>query len=514
MPRIPMYQQQQSLPTSGAGVRVEPSEMLAEQAAARKTGAAVMDLGETVAIRGHQIQADIDEKRTLDEFAAFDSEARQYVLKQRQVIGKSAIRTNEDGTFALNTDAEKWHADKIDAYVGNLDNENQKRAFRKLATSQTDQNLNHIASHISTEYGNYNREVRATWVQNTLDAIQLSGGDPGSIDSAVGKYQLAMKALYPGQDITELMQRDMTRFEHAAMGARSKFEETRAFNELRTKHGDNATAAVEELMKPESYPGMTVEDKQKVANIIRADITFKEQEKRRAIDDRQGKLLAEFSELKRSGKSRTSWYRNVEDMARRGEVTDEFQRSAISMLNQDIQEAKTGGETNPVSYAALHEKVMRGAATIEEIMGAKGISFAHKNALIDKFYSKQGSEVKEAETQAKNYLKSQLVSTGPLGNPLPAEHERLFKAYEAIDVHADAARKAGKPWTVKEYMDYATQLANFYRPTIESKVRDMNSAFGTPQPAQAATTQKAEPADMKRKPGETIDQYLKRTGQE
>lgn len=511
MPRIPVYTQQQSLPTSGSGVRVEPSEMLAEQAGMKRAGAALTDLGETLAIRGHQIQADIDEKRTLDEFAAFDSEARQYVLKQRQVVGKNAIRTNEDGTFALNTEAEKWHTEKVEEYVGRLENENQKRAFRKLATSQVDANLNHVASHISTEYGSYNREVRATWVQNTLDAIQLSGGDPGSIDAAVGKYQLAMKALYPGQDIADLMQRDMVRFEHEAMGARKKFEETKAFNELRTKHGDNAAAAVDELMKPESYPGMTVEDKQKVANIIRADITFKEQEKKRQIDDRQGKLLAEFSELKRTGKSRTAWYRNVESLARDGLVSDEFQKGAIVMLNQDIQEAKTGGETNPVSYAALHEKVMRGAATIEEIMAAKGISHSHKNTLIDKFYGKQGSEVKEAETQAKNYLKSQLVSTGPLGNPLPAEHERLFKAYEAIDVHADAARKTGKPWTVKEYMDYAQQLASFYRPTIESKVRDMNTAFGAPA---APATPKAAPADMKRKPGESIDAYLKRTGQE
>lgn len=298
MPRIPLYQQQQSLPTSGAGVRVEPSEMLAEQAAARKTGAAVMDLGETVAIRGHQIQADIDEKRTLDEFAAFDSEARQYVLKQRQVIGKSAIRTNEDGTFALNTDAEKWHADKIDAYVGNLDNENQKRAFRKLATSQTDQNLNHIASHISTEYGNYNREVRATWVQNTLDAIQLSGGDPGSIDSAVGKYQLAMKALYPGQDITELMQRDMTRFEHAATAKRKEWEVTSALADLKVRHEGDTEGALTEASSPEFLKKYGEPAQRQVLSALNNDLRIQDE----IYQKNYRKKADEFSSLLTSGR--------------------------------------------------------------------------------------------------------------------------------------------------------------------------------------------------------------------
>jgi len=246
MPRIPQYTQQQSLPTSGSGVRVEPSEMLAEQAGMKRAGAALTDLGETLAIRGHQIQADIDEKRTLDEFAGFDSEARQYVLKQRQVIGKNAIRTNEDGTFALNTEAEKWHAEKVEEYAGRLENENQKRAFRKLATSQVDANLNHVASHISTEYGSYNREVRATWIQNTMDAIQLSGGDPAAIDQAVAKYQAAIKALYPGQDVSEMMQRDMTRFEHAALAKRKEWEVTAVLVDLKGRYEGNTEAAMEE----------------------------------------------------------------------------------------------------------------------------------------------------------------------------------------------------------------------------------------------------------------------------
>ena len=124
----------------------------------------------------------------------------------------------------------------------------------------------------------------------------------------------------------------------------------------------------------------------------------------------------------------------------------------------------------------------------------------------------------ESEKAAKDYIKSQLVTTGPLGNPLPAEWERVYLAYQALDDYSDEAKKSGKPWTRDQYMEYAKKLVNHYRPSIHSKIQDQMNALqaapspgttGGTAPAQAATPTQKGP--VKRKPGETIDEYLRRT---
>jgi hypothetical protein len=67
-------------------------------------------------------------------------------------------------------------------------------------------------------------------------------------------------------------------------------------------------------------------------------------------------------------------------------------------------------------------------------------------------------------------------------------------------------------------MDYAKKRANHYRPTIQSKVQDQMSALqGTPSPGAIGSASQEKPATptqkgpAKRKPGETIDEYLRRT---
>lgn len=504
MPRIPQYTQQQSLPTSGSGVRVEPSEMLAEQAGMKRAGAALTDLGETLAIRGHQIQAEIDDQVSADSFGQLRTKTKQKEIELSQRRGRLATATNEDGTFNLVSEAESWHDDAVKEIADSLDNDNQRRTFKKMAQDSRNSLSTFTSSHVLREKERSVENTRQMWLDQVGQEIANSNGDQKFIENRIAAYQGIASMI--GLD-GDTIQRDITKLQTVVLKAQKDWNVNAAITDLKTRHGDNTEAALQEASSVEflqKYKSVDVQ--RQVRSVLTEDLRVKKFE----IDALQGKLLAEFSDLKGQGKSRAGWYRKVARLAETGRVSDEFMRGAIVMQNQDIQEAKTGGETNPVSYAALHEKVMRGAASIEEIMGAKGINSAHKNSLIDKFYSKQGAETKEAETQAKNYIKSQLVTTGPLGNPLPAEHERLFKAYEAIDVHADAARKAGKPWTVKEYMDYAQQLAAFYRPTIKSKVDDMSAAFGVQPPA----APKAAPADMKRRPGESIDAYLKRTRQE
>lgn len=182
----------------------------------------------------------------------------------------------------------------------------------------------------------------------------------------------------------------------------------------------------------------------------------------------------------------------------------------IDKLEKDRDE-----KTDWMAYVKLEDKILRGDATVDDITKAGGIGWKERARLMSTLYTRSREVNRESEKAAKDYIKSQLVSTGPLGNPLPAEWERVYLAYQALDNYSDEAKKAGKPWTLDQYMDYAKKLSNHYRPTMQSKVQDQMQALqGTPSPgtlgappaAQAATKGPA-----KRKPGETIDDFIKRT---
>lgn len=183
----------------------------------------------------------------------------------------------------------------------------------------------------------------------------------------------------------------------------------------------------------------------------------------------------------------------------------------IDKLEKDRDE-----KTDWMAFVKLEDKILRGGATVDDITKASGIGWKDRARLMSTLYTRSREVNRESEKAAKDYIKSQLVSTGPLGNPLPAEWERVYLAYQALDNYSDEARKAGKPWSLDQYMDYAKKLANHYRPTIQSKVQDQMTALqggaqspgtqGTPAAAQAAPKGPA-----KRKPGESIDDFLKRT---
>ena len=186
----------------------------------------------------------------------------------------------------------------------------------------------------------------------------------------------------------------------------------------------------------------------------------------------------------------------------------------IDKLERDRDE-----KTDWMTFVKLEDKILRGAATVDDITKASGIGWKDRARLMSTLYTRAREVNRESEKAAKDYIKSQLVSTGPLGNPLPAEWERVYLAYQALDNYSDEARKAGKPWTLDQYMDYAKKLANHYRPTIQSKVQDQMRALqgegpspgtvGGPPAAQPATPT-ATGGTLKRKPGESIDDYLRR----
>lgn len=288
-----------------------------------------------------------------------------------------------------------------------------------------------------------------------------------------------------------------------------------AYAKLYTKYGGDASKMRMDLLNPEIMKELGLDVKQ--VKEVESLISDQEKTKRATYEQTE----SEYFKLLQGGKLKKS--RIILDLDK-----GLIDAKGAEHWTKAITETVAGDD--PQAIILMHDNIARGSImdkgtlrpiTATDIMKAPGISMKTKTVLLDKFYTKTDKVTGEAEKQAKDYIKSQLVSTSPLGSPIPAEYERLYKAYEAIDKHADDARRAGKPWTIDEYMKYAKQLSDFYRPTMESKVQDYQEMFG-PRKSGAAKTAKGVPVTSetkpvtieKRKPGETINQYLKRTGRE
>jgi len=289
-----------------------------------------------------------------------------------------------------------------------------------------------------------------------------------------------------------------------------------SYQKLYTEFGGDAYKMRAKLLNPETMKEMNLNARQ--VREVESLITDQEKTKRATYEQTE----SEYFKLLQEGKLKKS--RILLDL-------NEGRIDAKGAEHWTKSIADTGVGDDPQAIIIMHDNIARGSivekgvvrpVTAQDIFRAPGISMKTKTALLDKFYQRTDKVTGEAEKQAKDYIKSQIISTGPLGSPIPAEHERCFKAYEALDKHADEARRQGKPWGIQEYMTYAKQLADFYRPTMESKVQDYQEMFG-PRGSQAAQAPAAAPATQpaaapktieKRKPGESVRDYMKRTGRE
>lgn len=514
---IPQWTRKESIPAVSGNAMADPEAMSKPWQALAIAGKQVGDKYLDLSIK---MQSKIDATETLKAIDDFRNEQRNYINGQLNIVGKNVIDVSDltqneaDKGKDLTTRATEWHKIMADTYANNLSNDNQRDLFYKLASNEIDSGINKVALHQAEQTRQYFTDQINYSIDTAIKDIQENPSED-TVNRAKLKVATVVQAIYPGQNVDDYKLHALNRIDTATAAIREQAKITGVYDELITQYTNQQTqeidvnAAIDTLMKPNNYKNLTIEEKNKLSMVIYSEWSRKKQFLDEKQKETESNLLSDWSGLKRTGKSRMAWYQKIEGLARNGEVSKEFQAGAISLLKQDIEEAKRGPETNPVSYAILHERVMRGDVSIGEIMKANSISNDRKNSLIDKFYSKVESATHEAERQAKDYVKSQLISTGPLGTPLPAEYERLYKAYEGIDKYADEAKKAGKPWTINEYMKYAEDLANHYRPSMNSKIRDMQQTF-TAQSITQPTSKKNE--IQKRKPNENIDDYLKRTG--
>jgi hypothetical protein len=208
-------------------------------------------------------------------------------------------------------------------------------------------------------------------------------------------------------------------------------------------------------------------------------------------------------------------------------MLDGKNRAALSVVrNSTVLDAQTKfqlvhqltapgpeAKTDPATYLALEDKILRRVATPQEVLATPYLSKADKAGLLGKVYAKLDQGQNEVEKETKTFLKSQIiVAKDAFGfGTNPEESENLHKAYMALDFYSNRDAKAGKPWGPAQYEDYAKRLINTFGATQEKKINYMLQSTKTGMPSKLPTTPGVKSTG--RKPGESIDAYEKRVGQ-
>jgi hypothetical protein len=271
---------------------------------------------------------------------------------------------------------------------------------------------------------------------------------------------------------------------------------------LYTAFAGDYTKAINYLMIPENQQaqGLTLHEANTLLHSMAAQRKELDEQKTKATNEEYNKEVQAVFQYMVDGK-----YGAAMNLVRKSTVIDPKDKFQFITTITRKEEPKT----DPVSFVRLEDAIYRGDAQIGDIVSNPNITKADKNSLVTKFYSQAGQTQREAEKQSKDFLKSQIISTGMLGNPIPAEWERVYQGYALIDQYADAAKRGGKPWGVKEYMDYSKQLADFYRTTPQTKLQDMQKMIS---PVKTAPVAGGTGKSVVRQPGESIDAYEKRMG--
>jgi len=512
MPKIPEYIRRESIPAQAGNIMANAEAMskpdLAFAAVGKKIGDEYTDLFA-------QMQAKVDAVEVLKSLNDFRNEQRNYLRETGNIVGKNVFdvsnftQNEADKGKDLTTRGAEWHQGRAEAYAHNLSNDRQKDLFMNAARADIEQGLDRIANHQATQTRQYFVDQIAYTIDTAIKDIQDHPSED-VVNRAKLKVATAIQALYPGQNVDDYKLHALNRIDTATKAIRDEADVLSSYNILYKEHGGDAYKMRADLMNPETMKRLGLDAR----SVREVESLISDQEKTKGAIYEQTEA-GYFKDLQ-GGKLKKS--RIILDLDN-GLIDTRGAEHWVKAITET-----TAGD-DPQAVIMMHDNIGRGSIiehgiprtlTAQDVLRAPGISMKTKTTLLDKFYTTQSKGINEGEKQAKDLLRSQIISTSPLGSPLPAEHERLYKAYEGIDKYADEARKAGKPWTLKEYMEYARQLADFYRPTVESKVEDYRTMFGPRQPAAATqpgvTTAPA--ALPKRKPGENIKDYLKRTGRE
>lgn len=510
----------------------------------KEAGEALTKAGTTSLTIGQELQRDIDiaTSKESDNALADFTRTRLYDPEKGYLLtqGKSALTNRAEIVKSIQ--------DKAKEIENGLGNDVQKMMFRKTAAQRMQQAFLQIDGHAMNQLKVYNyNEAKARLEGAQKDAMQNWAGwdDPQGLyvrnkqlmgvefdniaelmgvpkDSALyessklatftqfhtdvlnnmmslGQTEVAQK--YLDANIKEIAPNKLDEIRTKLKAADKQVKFDKAFADLSVRFGGDYAALQTELLSPEylKASGLDAKEAAQLSNIFKAKENYELTDEAQKLQGRIDEQVDNAFKLANAGNIAAA----IREIKRSEDIPEDKKFQYITSLTS--REVKT----DPISFVNLYDKVRRGEVTATDIKTASGVSATDRVRLLDAFYDAESSEVKSGE----NYLKSQIISTGPLGSPLPAEHERLYQAYEELEQFVKKERKDGKKVTSDTVYEAAKKIAARYRPSINTRIEDYQTMFPS---APAAAKSSAAPGRVseipKRKPGESIDDFLKRTG--
>ncbi len=299
-----------------------------------------------------------------------------------------------------------------------------------------------------------------------------------------------------------------------------KEAETRADTALTDRYGTDYARIMTELDKPGVYSkefGLTV---QQAAN-LKVIVHNRQVQVNQLVEAAQEQTAIRFrTMLKENSLSHEQVKDAVEQNWIKREVGDSLDR-AIDLQSKELDgkvQTDPGTFTRLLSLAWSHPdkefvkaEVFKNLDRLEE-------------ADIEKINARNESKAQTIEDRARARAAERIHrykfphAGGQMINffATRADEEELADAYRALDSSIENARAAGKPMTAEQIDEAAHQIGNQMRPILPDIISKMTEttrqAFEKGGRRQPPAKGKEEPVTP-RKSGESIDDYLKRTGQ-
>lgn len=295
-----------------------------------------------------------------------------------------------------------------------------------------------------------------------------------------------------------------------------KEAETRADAALTDRYGSDYGRIMQELDKPGVYSrefGLTVQQ----ATNLKIIVHNRQVQFNQLVDQAQEQTAVKFRTMLREN---SLSHEQVKDAVEynwiKREVGDSLDRAIDVQTSQMDGKVKTdpGTFTRLLSLAWSHpDKEFVKAEIFKNIDQLE-------EADIEKIVGRNESKAQTIEDRARARAAERIhrykfPHAGQMINFFATrqDEEELANAYRALDGVIENARAAGKPLTADQIDDAAQKIAEQMRPVLPDIISQMTEKTRQAFEKTGKKQQKAKETP-KRKPGESIADYLKRTGQE
>ena len=309
-------------------VPIDSGEAMLESVAAFRGTEKIGEASERLFEQGMKMQEERDALLVVDHLTQLRNRTRDYITSLKERVGKNGID--------LQPEAREWMAASVDDMTNNLGSDRQKNLFRRMAASEVDQSLNQIAAHEHQQLTQYRTDLRQDSINNSVLSIRNSYGNQDLITKAIDQHVKQLGVLFPGQDVTDYKQADLSRLQLEAQTYTQHWKHTTVANELMTKFAGDPEAMTKHLMDPNNYKDLSIEEKQAIGTIVYSEFGRQKAFKKEQMEEQAQGLWADYYDA-RYGKNRgnpgalAKWHANVADLTRRGMIPSSVMQNAIQL---------------------------------------------------------------------------------------------------------------------------------------------------------------------------------------